>query len=64
MKLFTVFSEWDIGFGHNDCFEAKSMKSATKEIREMYNFQDMEEQVEMTFDEAISMGLIHINVKK
>ncbi len=61
MKLFSVFSEWDIGFGNNDCFESESLEIVTAEVKEM--FSDFEDELEMTFEEAVSDGLIQIEEK-
>jgi len=59
-QMIYVFSEWDFGFGNNDCFEG-TVESVTKEIKEMYEFQGMEEEVDVSFKEAMKDGLIDIS---
>lgn len=55
-----VFSEWDIGFGNNDCFEG-SIKKVTKQVKSMYD--DFADEIGHTFEEAIEFGLIQIKKK-
>lgn len=55
--LIYVYSEWDIGFGYQDCFIG-TIKSAKKEVKELYKFQDMKKNVGISFKKAVKDGLI------
>jgi len=57
-KIYSIWCEWDIGEeGNFFTTEQKAIDFA----KELWQFQNMEEEVEYTFDEAIQNGLLSIN---
>ncbi len=52
-----IFSEWDMSYGHNWCFEG-TIEEAIKETKETWDFMEFDKELRMTFEQACEQNLI------